>query len=247
MSEPLTQRQLDLLAKEDPRFHAIGPGGTGLFMLATSEHPKKHSNKVLHFALPSAPALYLNLARDARSKRATIVLEDIFVKHPHPQGTWPEDHGPLFDWFQLSVAEIIFSFTALEAFANESIPASFEYDWMTSKKEIKKLKGSEIERSISLDEKLKHVLPRAHAIKSPSGTKAWSQFRDLKRVRDRLIHLKSIDRKASGPENQTIWGLLIAEKEANFAEYSYNMIGAFPALVDGRRWYSLLGERFKPS
>lgn len=245
MSVPPSQRQLDLLAVEDPRFHAIGPGGTGLLMIATSERRSKLSKKVVSFALPSAPALYLSLAHDARSKRMAIDLCDVFVDHPQPQGTWPENHRPLFDWLQLGAAEIIFSFTALEAFANESIPASFEYTWTTSKKQIKILKGSEIERSVQLDEKLKHVLPKAHNIKSPSGTTAWQQFKELKHVRDRLVHLKTIDRKASGPEHQTIWGLMIAEQKTDFVAYSYNVIGAFPELVKGRRWFELMGETVK--
>ena len=236
---------MDLLKKEDPRFHAIGPGGDGLFMLATSEYPSKLSKKVLSFALPSAPALYLSLACDARLRRQKIDLDGVFIEHPHPQGTYPEDHKMLFDWFQLAAAEIIFSFTAIEAFANENIPTSFEYDWTTSKKEIVKLKGSEIERSVHLDEKLKLVLPKAHSVKNPAGTKAWEQYKNLSRVRDRLVHLKSVDRQASGPENQTIWGLMIAERKTDFVAASHLIIGSFPSLVKGRRWYTLLKQRLK--
>ena len=49
---------------------------------------------------------------------------------------------------------------------------------------------------------------------SPNGTKPWQDYKELKGVRDRLVHLKSIDRKASGLENQTH-----VEREDNIAKY----------------------------
>jgi hypothetical protein len=238
-----TQRQLDLLEKEDWRFHAIGPGGTGLMMIATSERPSKLSKKVQSFALPSAPALFLNLALDARKRRVAIDLDASFVAHPTPQGIWPEEHGPVFDYFQEFSAEVVFSFTSLEAFANECIPADFSYELLFGNRDAVILTGPEIERQVSLDEKLKSVLPKAHSIKSPSGTKSWQNYKELKKVRDRLVHLKSVDRRASGPENQTIWGLMLTEKEGNFPLMAHSVMGAFPKLVKDRRWYQKAKEK----
>ena len=245
MTDPATERQLKLLEKEDWRFHAIGPGGTGLMMLATTERRSKLSKQVLSFGLPSAPALYLSLAIDARDRRKKIDVSAVFVEHPKPQGIYPDEHEALFDFFQEFSAEVIFSFTALEAFANEMIPTNFTYDWTNGKKATITLSASEIERQVSLDEKLKVVLPRAHGISSPAGTKPWEQFKSLKRVRDRLVHLKSIDRKSSGPEHQTIWGLMISEKDGDFASAAYSVISAYPSLVKDRRWHRLAGELVK--
>lgn len=228
---------MDLLEKEDWRYHAIGPGGTGLVMIATSERPSKLSKKVQSFALPSAPALFLNLAINARRRRLAIDLDAIFVTHPAPQGIWPEEHAQLFDYFQEFSAEIMFSFTAIEAFANESVPTDFSYKSTSARKSEIVLTGPEIERSISLDEKLKSVLPMAHSMRTPSGTSSYKDYVALKRVRDRLVHLKSVDRKASGPENQTIWGLMLAEKTRNFPLIAHSMMEAYPKLVKDRRWF----------
>lgn len=247
MNDVATERQLALLDKEDWRFHAVGPGGTGLAMLATTEKPSRLSNRVWSFGLPSAPAMYLDLARQARLRRRAFDVTASFIEHPHPQGTWPEDHRLVFDFFQEFSAEVVFSFLAIESFANEVIPADFVYDWTNGKKEKLSLTAPQIERQVSLDEKLKRVIPQAHQIRGPSGTRTWQHFIELKKVRDRLVHLKSIDRKSSGPEQQTIWGLMIAQREVNFAHSAYSIIAAFPSLVENRRWFGLAGELLRQS
>lgn len=232
----MTPRQAELLEKEDWRFHAIDAAGTGLGMLATTE---KVTKRHLSFGLPSAPALYLSLARTAHENRCSINVDSCFVDHPKPQGIYPEDHRILFDFFELFIAEVIFAFTAIEAFANESIPPSFTYSWKNSR-EIKQLVRADIERFVQLDEKLKRVLPQAHNVKRPAGTPVWQGFKELKSVRDRVVHMKSIDRRASGPEDQTLWGLMLEKKQLNFAEVAYRIIGSYSTLVDGRRWYRSL-------
>ncbi len=231
MSHP---RAAELLEKEDWRFHAIGALGTGLGMLATTE---KLSQRHLSFGLPSAPALYLSLARAAHAKRVAIDVDACFIEHPSPQGTYPENHRLLFDFFETVMAEVIFSFTAIEAFANESIPPSFVYSWKNAK-EVKQLARPDIERLVQLDEKLKRVLPEAYGIKSPAGTKIWQEFKTLKAVRDRLVHMKSVDRRASGPEHQTIWGVMLAHRPMDFPSVAHRVIGAYEALVKDRRWFT---------
>lgn len=230
-----TERQIELLKAEDWRYHAIGPMGTGLGSMATTEDV---NGKMVSFSLPSAPALYLNLARSAHLRRAAIDLPSVFTITPH--GVYPDDHGPLFDYFENFALEIIFSFTALEAFANEVVPPDFIYQYKKDKKsEAVALCKADIERQISLDEKLKIVLPMAHNIKSPNGTKQWQDYKKLKYVRNRLIHLKSIDRKSSGPEHQTLWGLMLEDQKYIYPDMTARIIGHFDVLVKSRRWFSL--------
>lgn len=206
-------------------------------MQATTEKIAKTN---VSFGLPSAPALFLSLARSAHECRSLVDLKSVFTKKL--EGIWPDDHKPLFGYFEDFAAEVIFSFTALEAFVNEVIPIGYQYSFVAKKKlppEI--LDKSEIERRVSLDEKLKKVLPDALKTKSPSGTKAWQDFKELKEVRDRLIHLKSGDRKSSGPEFQTLWGLMLEKDKIIYHDTAVNMIAAFPTASNGRRWFSLCG------
>jgi hypothetical protein len=245
MSSEPTDRQLKLLAAEDWRFFAIGPGGTGLMMLATTEKKSKLSRKTYSFGLPSAPALFLNLARNARDRRIALDLDAVFVEHPSPQGTWPENHEILFDYLQEFSAEVIFSFSALEAFANENVPATFVYQTVNTKREAVSLSASDIERFVSLDEKLKKVIPLAHGLKGIAGTKPWQDYKRLKEIRDRLVHLKSVDRKASGPEDQTIWGLMVSCSDVDFVDAAYSIIACFPTLIADRQWFKRAGVVLK--
>lgn len=238
-----TPQQLEMLEKEDWRFHAIGMVRSGLGMIATSE---KVGSRVVSFGLPSGPALCLAAARSAHLQRVAIDVEGAFIHHPPPQGTWPEDHRALFDFFQLFMTEVVLSFTSIEAFVNESIPPDFTYSFKSAK-ETKVLNRPEIERLVSLDEKLKKVLPLAHNVKSPAGTKHWRGFKELKTVRDRLIHMKSMDRESSGPEHQTIWGLMIEKRAHDFPAIALGLIASFEALVKERRWFQRACQSIPPT
>ncbi|MCM2475248.1 hypothetical protein HGO38_17350 [Rhizobium sp. CG5] len=245
MNNDPTERQKALLLAEDWRFHAIDYVGTGLGMLASTEKASFAKDRIVSFGLPSAPALFLNLAIASYRHRATINLDDAFIQHPPPQGTWPEEHGNLFDYFQSTMAEIVMAFSAIEAFANESIPSGYTYLFTQQDGKVVPLTGLELERRVSLDEKLSSLLPAVHSINSPKGRKPWERYRKLKALRDRLTHLKSVDRKASGPEDQTIWGSLLEARNENFALSAFTIIGAFPELVQQRRWYILAGHLLK--
>lgn len=234
----MTERQDELLRKEDWRFHAIDKFNTGLAMTATQE--PLLAGGVVGFGLPSAPALFLNTAFAAYRKRACVNVADLFDKHPPPQGTWPENHSPLFDYFETAMLEVICSYSAIEAAANEVIPPDFTYQRRARKGRPPVTLGKDaIERTLSLDEKLKRVLTQALNQSSPAGGKLWPPYLKLKEVRDRLIHLKSIDRKASGPDDETIWGCLLRIGPTIFPNIAADMIGHFYS--HNRRWF-----RFRP-
>lgn len=228
-------RQQTLLETEDSRYHAIEPFNTGTMMFSTNE---RFANKNVEFGLPSAPALFLNIARNAHCQRAEIDISQVFVAHR--QGVWPDEHSLLFDYFEYFASEVIFSFTALEAFANEVIPPDFTYEFKRDEKtDSVTLNKSEIERRVSLDEKLTKIIPKAHDIRSPKGLKPWPNYKELKKVRDRLIHLKSIDRKSSNAQHQTIWGLMLEKHNFVFPDLAVRVIGHYEALVKDRRWFKL--------
>src|ERR1700720_477032 len=186
-------RQDELLEKEDGRFYAIDKFQTGLASIATAERFKK---KIVSFGLPSGPALFLHLAHRAYSKIRDIDPLSLFDKHD--QGIWPDDQKELFDFLEELVSHVVFSFTALEAFANEVIPDKFTYTFTVEKTGEKRTYGKdEIERRINLDEKLGTVLPQIFGLSSPKGGAVWEKYKTIKKARDRVIHLKSIDKRAS--------------------------------------------------
>jgi len=69
----------------------------------------------------------------------------------------------------------------------------------------------QIERNVSLDTKLSVILPEILSVKSPKGSsRVWDDFKQLGDIRDRIIHMKSGDRKSSGPDEKTIWNTIFA-------------------------------------
>ena len=227
----MTDRQDELLAKHDGRYFAIDKFNTGLALLVKAEKIGKKCH--VDFGVPSSPALFLNLARRSYLQIRDIDPTSMFYKWQN--GRIPVNHSNLFDYFESFVAHVVFSFTSLEAFANEAIPKDFEYS-VVKKNETALFKKPDIERSINLDEKLHSVLPQALGVASPKGKRPWQQYRLLKNMRDRIIHLKSIDRSPSGSESESVWGMMLRSHAEPFCDYAHALMGHY-APASNRRWY----------
>ena len=224
-------RQDELLEKEDGRYYAIDKFDTGLASLATTE---KLNKTLVSFGLPSGPALFLHLAHNAFTEIKDV--DPITLFDDHQQGIWPDSQLRLFDFLERSIAHVVFSFTAIEAFANEAIPETFTYE-MVRKGIASTLNKQEIERWVSLDEKLHAVLPKIFSLPTPKGKHVWDKYKAIKDIRDRIIHLKMADRKASGPEVETIWGELLREHKKTWCDDAHEIIGYFEPAVRNRRWF----------
>jgi len=231
----MADRQRELLENEDARFYAIDKFNTGLASIATTENVEK---TVLSFSLPSTSSLFLNLSLQAKREVDAIDIQMCFKKHHEGQGTYPDDHKLLFDFFELMISQVIFSFSAIEAFANISIPNDYIYRVKRSdKKFIEEYDKDQIERHVTLDNKLDKILPTIFNVKTPCGTKSWDNFQNVKKLRDRLIHLKSSDTTASGPEIKTIWGDLIRNKKVDFVKHAHQIVGHYIDKKEGFRWH----------
>lgn len=227
----MTERQDELLAKYDGRYFAIDKFNTGLAMLVKAERVAQ--NRLVDFGLPSSPALFLKAARRAYAQTRDVDPLQMFYKWQN--GRIPTSHTVLFDYFESFASHVVFSFTALEAFANEAIPRDFEYE--TKKRDQNLiLKKPDIERTINLDEKLHSVLPQALGVASPKGKKPWQHYKLLKAMRDRIVHLKTVDRSPSGPEQESVWGMMLRNHGEPFCDYAHALMGHYlPA--SNRRWH----------
>ena len=183
----MTDRQDKLLANEDPRFYAIDKTGTSLSMLSTSE--TLANSPTVDLGLPSDPALFLNIAQAAHQRRSETRVSKLFDLHP--QGRSPDAHGPLFDYLQDAVTEVIMSYSAIEAAINELIgTTSTCHRPSKGGRPSTTLVGNDIERKVSLDEKLRKAIPAITGIASPAGGRLWDDFVNLELVRGRMIHLR---------------------------------------------------------
>lgn len=178
------------------------PQGRQITLQSVTQLTKK---KQLSIVLPNATALFINSSKrawiDAKKIRKYSNIDES-IKDEVRFNTTAES----FDYVERVMESIVMAFTALESFVNENIPNDFEYH-ANRKSEIilEVLDKSKIERLISLDEKLGCVLPEALGVETPKGKKCWPGFKELKGIRNRIIHLKNADRRSSGPDIPTLW------------------------------------------
>jgi len=175
--------------------------GSKITVVSIVELTKK---KHLTLPIPNATASCLNISKktwlSARELRKTSGL-DKSIKN---QVSFRCDSDAI-DYLELIMQSIVFAFTALEAFVNEMVPSDYKYE-KKGKKATEIYTKEKIERWVSIDEKLDKIIPAILKVETPKGRdRSWQGFKDLKDIRDRLIHMKSDDRKSSGPDAKTIW------------------------------------------
>ena len=146
----------------------------------------EHGERRIRIGFPSAPALFLSQSHKAHEQALRI--------HPF-LGKWPPVPGKdpsvtAYDYLELIMASVIFSYTALEAFANEEIPDDFTYEMKRTSGVLVPRDKEWVERNLSLDEKLATVLPQVTGKPTPKGSKVWQGYVGLRKLRHRIVHLK---------------------------------------------------------
>ena len=181
------------------------PAGT---LIKKSTIAKLNRHQTLTVTIPNASALLLNVAR-----RAYAHAVEIRKAHVAPNSRLAELHIPdteTFSYLEHMFEAIICSHTAVEAYVNELLPAEINYRRTNRHGEVEEMSKDQVERKASLLEKVADVLPQALGVTSPRGIhRAYTDLQSLTKIRDRLIHMKSQDRKSSGPEVDTIWHRLL--------------------------------------
>lgn len=184
----------------------------------------KHGDKSIIIGDPSAPALFLSQSNKAYQQ--AIGIHPFASQTPSLGGHDPS--SMVYDYLELIMASIVFAYTAIEAFANEEIPEDFTYEMERSSSRILVAYEKEsIERRVSLDEKLAIALPKAKGKPSPKGLKIWEDYVTLRRLRDRIVHLKSCDRDHSKNDElypDSIWTELLKPKQDNHPLAAKNMM-----------------------
>jgi hypothetical protein len=88
---------------------------------------------------------------------------------------------------------LVFGYTALETFANLSIPDNYEYKKINKSKGIHEIYVKEaIERWLSLKEKIQYILPNIYKADKVDTKKWWGRFSNLEKLRNNIIHQKSV-------------------------------------------------------
>ncbi len=97
------------------------------------------------------------------------------------------------DYLEKVQVAIVFGYTALETFANLSIPSDYEYKKKNKSKGIHELYEKEsIERWLSLKEKIQYILTDIYNTEKVEKQKWWGHFSNLEKLRNDIIHQKSV-------------------------------------------------------
>lgn len=178
------------------------PKGSRLTVSSVMKLTKK---KQLTIPLPNATALLLNASALAFAAARGIRETSAIDRSLQSDVSFPSDKEA-FDYVERMIESIVLAFTALEAFVNETIPENFVYArHVCSEIVLEAANKSHVERHVPIDDKLTSVLPEVLKCNSPKGSRCWQAYKQLKQTRDRLVHMKSEDRKSSLAEVDTLW------------------------------------------
>ncbi|MFH1648438.1 MAG: hypothetical protein ABIA11_01740 [Patescibacteria group bacterium] len=97
------------------------------------------------------------------------------------------------DYIEHIQIAVVFAYTALETFANLSIPEAYLYQTESKSKSTRETYDKEaIERWLSLKVKVQYILREIYGTAKVERQKWWGHFSDLEKYRNDIIHQKTI-------------------------------------------------------
>lgn len=142
---------------------------------------------------PNDVAIYSNISTSNLERVKKFHKEKIIPRQKSGWGSKDLNQKELkeyYDYFEIAITSVIFAYTAIEAFANICIPNNYIYSY-TDNKGIEIIDKKEIiEKSYSLRDKLKKILPDVLGCASPTQEKWWNKFTELENLRNEIIHSK---------------------------------------------------------
>jgi hypothetical protein len=236
----------------DPRMYAAtffesSKGAPFDNKMASASCKAKINNTEVTFSVPAHAALCLNVSHNAFKQMQQIPVERLFQKTSYGNAA-EAGLSPLYTWFELMFVNIVFSFTALEAFSNQVTPDTFVFSKLRQDKKCEEnYNKKQIERNLSLDVKLTEVLPKLTGTPFTKETKLWSEYSSLRAIRDRIIHVKSADIGIYDADNRSIWDELLDRRNIDSSLVAHKVIKHFPIkndnhspVAEGRnRWVSM--------
>lgn len=200
--------------------------------MAAASTKAKVEGKELTFPVPSHAALCLNISQLAFEKFKSFELDHAFEKKSYGNVS-EEKLFLLYELFEQLISNTVFACTALEAFCNQVIPDEYIY---VKKRQDKKCSESytkdQIERFVTLDEKLSEVLPLITGSKFKKGGSLWNDYYNMRRTRDRIIHVKSSDLGVKDGDGRSIWEDLLKRRKIDCSIIAHKVMKVYKLEVD---------------
>lgn len=148
------------------------------------------NEKEISIAIPNEISLALSISRKSLDK-AIIKKKELIEKSNKKPTIYDDDVKTFFDFIEEIQKSIVFSYKSIEAFCNATIPESFTYTKKTNKGTFESYGKEQIERWITTSEKISEIIPKILDCDSPVSEEFWSNFKNLERIRNEIIHSKS--------------------------------------------------------
>jgi len=237
------------LAQNVPAAYPGGPAHKAGSPLCLVSVTRDQGGALTSFVTPSPTALALSVAANAASQalqlRRTFALRDTVT--PWGRGQAIASVAVLYDYFELCMICVAFSFHALEAFCNQTIAGALTGTYRLNRgRDSRDVDSEELQRAASTEEKLATVLPAILKIGSPKGKRVWEQFKKIKDVRDATIHLKAHDAYKRTIDEESLFHRFLHAEVAKFPEYAIDMIGYFQPPGMEARWFKQVRARLFP-
>ncbi len=176
---------------------------TGSMLLQDLDTCPVDRNREITYFCPNNIAILLSVNSKSLQKAKALYCE--FFQNPSIEFELKKIEGDkktflntissrVCDYIECIQTAIVFGYTALETFANLSIPDEYTYEARSSSKGIKETYDKKaIERWLSLKIKFQYVLKDVYQTKKPERQKWWGYFSDLEKYRNDIIHQKTIN------------------------------------------------------
>ena len=179
------------------------------------------------------PAVYLEIAKNAEKNAIDLIPCIKQEKAGKKQiKLFSDENGSVWNYFSYLFTSVVFSYMALEANVNAMLPKEINtenYINIPALSEIKKnsallILKSEVERQCSLDQKIFEILPGIKNFNTSNLKRERSNFLNLSKLRNILMHLKDNDVRTGRNKKENIlykkiWDRLIPrfrEKKLRF-------------------------------
>lgn len=153
-----------------------------------------YKEKIMYIP-PNPIAIQLSIVQESIDKAKELNVSSIFLSNEKKllREKVYEHSKIIYDYIALIQQAIVFGYAALETFANLSIPDNYEYSIKNNKKITEVYNKENIERWISLNEKLSKILVDVYRTDNITKKQLWSDFLQLERYRHEIIHQKSVE------------------------------------------------------
>jgi hypothetical protein len=222
--------------RQDPRLiaaRAVGQDGVAfseeMWVLGVSP-ARMADGRVLMWHSPQPVAFNLIEAmrfRDRGRKRRLAIMGNLEKRRDDNYG--PRNSRAAIDCLRDLQAAVLSAFTAIESLANHAIDM-LEDDATLMRKEERLSKDKLLRLGVS--EKLKIVVPMAEGGRHvASDSVVWGRYRELKFLRDELVHVKSRGYESDPDEPTAYDRLMLGEADMCVEDARAVIDGAWPGFL----------------